>query len=90
MFKAMTISLTTSLFHKSTISSLDALANINITIEHTMTNSLRLLLEMSMYMVSSKKKKKEEEGSMPSLLLGIIDLRLMHVCVLSRAIDIYT
>jgi len=55
-----------------------------------MNNSLRSFLEMNLPVVSSKKKKEEEEeeGSVPPFSLGIIDPGLMHVCALSREIEI--
>ena len=55
-----------------------------------MTDSLRSFLEMNLHVVFSKKKdEEEEEGSILPFSLGIIDSRLMHVCVLSREIEIY-
>jgi len=55
----------------------DAFANINVTSEHAMTDSLRSFLEMNLHVVFSKKKdEEEEEGSMLPFSLGIIDPRL--------------
>jgi len=74
----MTVSLTNPPpSHKSTVTSLDAFANINVTSEHAMTDSLRSFLEMNLHVVFSKKKdEEEEEGSILPFSLGIIDSRL--------------